>query len=351
MAPDHSALLQKELATAFPPGPRSLGGMDDRAIILRLLWGYEPSDGRGDRKTSNQLVEWLDHDLLAVRSLAIDQIRELTGQTLHYRPECRRAIASGSKRTGNATSSGSRACCNNERMAASRRSAVPRADPVQPHGLRSSVCLLSAVLAWRKVEFRWRDLVGILLCMVFARRPRWRLTGRRRRIDAQNPRTAASFTGRPVERGRRNPLTDRLRGGIYRVDVTVSSESAAALLVGPRVWPSCAAIRTPSGGHAVAHYRPADRLDAFADRGLDRIDRRASPGRRSCWDWRSFSGWAASTYYACQDVDFDRSHRLSSVPARFGVPRPADRLLEPPAHGGMSSRPLVRPLTSALSFW
>ena len=25
--------------------------------------------------------------------------------------------------------------------------------------------------------------------------------------------------------------------------------------------------------------------------------------------------------YACQDVDFDRSQRLSSVPARFGVPR------------------------------
>ena len=46
--------------------------------------------------------------------------------------------------------------------------------------------------------------------------------------------------------------------------------------------------------------------------------------------------------YACQDVDFDRSQRLSSVPARFGVPRAlADCLFEPPAHSGMSSRPLV----------
>lgn len=86
LAPDHAALLQKELITSFPPGPHQLGAdMDDRAIVLRLLWGYAPEDAR-DRKTSNQLVEWLDHDRLAVRSLAIDHIRELTGQTYRYKP-------------------------------------------------------------------------------------------------------------------------------------------------------------------------------------------------------------------------------------------------------------------------
>jgi len=86
LAPDHAALLQKELITSFPSGPRPLSAeMDDRAIVLRLLWGYNRDDAR-DRKTSNQLVEWLGHDLLAVRLLAIDQIRELTGQTRSYRP-------------------------------------------------------------------------------------------------------------------------------------------------------------------------------------------------------------------------------------------------------------------------
>jgi hypothetical protein len=85
LAPDHAALLQKELSMAFAPGSRTLGAeMDDRAIVLRLLWGYNNDDAR-DRKTSNQLVEWLDHDKLAVRLLAIDQIRELTGQTMHYK--------------------------------------------------------------------------------------------------------------------------------------------------------------------------------------------------------------------------------------------------------------------------
>jgi hypothetical protein len=84
-APNHADLLQKELATAFPTGPRSLtADLDDRAIVLRLLWGYNSDDAR-DRKTSDQLVQWLDHDVLAVRSLTIDQIRGLTGQTLHYR--------------------------------------------------------------------------------------------------------------------------------------------------------------------------------------------------------------------------------------------------------------------------
>jgi hypothetical protein len=83
-APNHADLLQKELVTAFPTGPKSLTDLDDRAIVLRLLWGYNSDDAR-DRKTSDQLVQWLDHDAMAVRLLAIDQIRGLTGQTLHYR--------------------------------------------------------------------------------------------------------------------------------------------------------------------------------------------------------------------------------------------------------------------------
>src|SRR6476620_7078487 len=52
--------------------------------------------------------------------------------------------------------------------------------------------LLSAALAWRREgEFRVVDLIGILLCMVFARSAAMafnRLADRR--IDALNPRTA-----------------------------------------------------------------------------------------------------------------------------------------------------------------
>src|SRR5438093_8782311 len=51
--------------------------------------------------------------------------------------------------------------------------------------------LLSAALAWKDEPFRWQDLAGILLGMVFARSAAMafnRLADRR--LDAQNPRTA-----------------------------------------------------------------------------------------------------------------------------------------------------------------
>src|SRR5207248_8796055 len=51
--------------------------------------------------------------------------------------------------------------------------------------------LLSAVLAWRDEPFRWTDLAGVILCMVFARSAAMafnRLADRH--LDARNPRTA-----------------------------------------------------------------------------------------------------------------------------------------------------------------
>src|SRR6476646_1154741 len=51
--------------------------------------------------------------------------------------------------------------------------------------------LLAAALAWADEPFRWLDLAGILLCMVFARSAAMafnRLADRG--IDARNPRTA-----------------------------------------------------------------------------------------------------------------------------------------------------------------
>ena len=51
--------------------------------------------------------------------------------------------------------------------------------------------LLAAALAWKDEPFRWTDLVGVLLCMVFARSAAMafnRVVDRH--IDAANPRTA-----------------------------------------------------------------------------------------------------------------------------------------------------------------
>src|SRR5688500_11975159 len=51
--------------------------------------------------------------------------------------------------------------------------------------------LFSAVMAWRVTEFRWRDLLGVLLCMLTARS--FAMAFNRladRHLDATNPRTA-----------------------------------------------------------------------------------------------------------------------------------------------------------------
>ena len=51
--------------------------------------------------------------------------------------------------------------------------------------------LLAALLAWQEQPFRWRDFVGILLCMIFARSAAMafnRVVDQH--VDAQNPRTA-----------------------------------------------------------------------------------------------------------------------------------------------------------------
>src|ERR1700736_562931 len=63
--------------------------------------------------------------------------------------------------------------------------------------------LTSAALAWKKAGFQWQQLVGVLLCMVFARSAAMafnRLADRR--IDARNPRTS----GRHLPTGKLTPL-------------------------------------------------------------------------------------------------------------------------------------------------
>jgi hypothetical protein len=54
-------------------------------ILYRLLWGY--SNEQLSRGEDARLVELLDHPNLAVRVLALENLRMITGTTLNYRPE------------------------------------------------------------------------------------------------------------------------------------------------------------------------------------------------------------------------------------------------------------------------
>jgi hypothetical protein len=70
-------ILKAEIEKQFPPGQ-----VDS---IYRLLWGYDDADAR-NQGASRLLVDWLKHENIVIRQLAILHIYRLTGQRYDYRP-------------------------------------------------------------------------------------------------------------------------------------------------------------------------------------------------------------------------------------------------------------------------
>lgn len=188
--------------------------------------------------------------------------------------------------------------------------------------------LTGAVLAWKHAGFQWVQLVGILLCMVFARSAAMafnRLTDRR--IDAANPRTA----------GRHLPARRLTPAAVWLFTLLCSSGFIASTLLflcaaPPNPWPLylsvpvlifvCAYSLTKRFT-ALSHFWLGASLMLapvaawIAIRGDDAWTTLATPlllgGAVLFW----VAGF--DILYACQDVDFDRKARLRSVPAAIGV--------------------------------
>lgn len=186
--------------------------------------------------------------------------------------------------------------------------------------------LFSAILAWyTKQAFSWIELIGILLCMIFARSAAMafnRLADRD--IDALNPRTAA----RHLPSGQLGPRSVWL----FTLFCSVGFVSCTAIfLLEGNPWPIELSVPVllfllgysyTKRFTALAHFwLGASLLMApvaawIAIRGFD--------------DWPiplviglAVLFWVAGfdIIYACQDADFDRQARLHSIPAQFGVPR------------------------------
>ena len=186
--------------------------------------------------------------------------------------------------------------------------------------------LLAACLAWRQNfaegrPFRWLDLVGILLCMVFARSTAMafnRLVDRK--LDADNPRTS----GRHLPRGLLS----------VPVVVTFSLLSAVAfvastLLFLPNTWPVVLSLPVLA---FLCGYSYAKRFTALCHYWLGAA-LMLSPiaawiALRGTVEWPpvllglAVFFWVGGfdIFYACQDVEFDRTRGLFSVPAKWGVP-------------------------------
>jgi 4-hydroxybenzoate polyprenyltransferase len=185
--------------------------------------------------------------------------------------------------------------------------------------------LLSAALAWHRDLFRFVDLIGILLCMVFARSAAMafnRLADRR--IDALNPRTA----------------TRHLPAGTLSVAVVIaftlmcSAGFVASTLFflireEPNYWPLYLSgpvlificfYSLTKRATSLAHFWLGVSLMLaplsawIAILGPRQLETPLVIGA-AVFFW--VSGF--DILYACQDMEFDRRARLHSIPAMLGV--------------------------------
>jgi 4-hydroxybenzoate polyprenyltransferase len=185
--------------------------------------------------------------------------------------------------------------------------------------------LLSAALAWKDKPFQAIDLLGILLCMVFARSTAMafnRLADRR--FDAANPRTA----GRHLPTGKLSVASVWVFTLACAV-AFVASTGLFLLTAPPNPWPLWLAVPTLL---FIWGYSLTKRFTALSHFWLG-----ASLFCAPAGAWVAIRGMADLAYpivlglavlfwvagfdilYACQDEDFDRRARLHSVPARLGA--------------------------------
>jgi 4-hydroxybenzoate polyprenyltransferase len=180
-------------------------------------------------------------------------------------------------------------------------------------------------LAWQKPgSFRWLDLLGILLCMVLARSTAMafnRLADRD--YDALNPRTAL----RHLPTGQLTSTTVWIftlacaAGFVASTLLFLTSGNAWPLYLSVPVLLFICAYSYAKRFTFLCHvWLGASLLLAplaawIAIRGLEELLTPAVLGLAVLF-W--VSGF--DILYACQDVEFDHKTKLSSIPARFGVP-------------------------------
>jgi 4-hydroxybenzoate polyprenyltransferase len=179
--------------------------------------------------------------------------------------------------------------------------------------------LAGALLAAQHAPLTWTKVFWILVAMVSARSA---AMGFNRiadaRLDALNPRTS---------------MRELPRGAMSRTEAAAFVAIASLIFVAA-AWqlnPLCFAL-SPVALAIVFWYSLAKRFTTWTQLFLG-LSMAVAPvggwlavGARAGWEpWllaAAIGMWVGGfdVLYACQDLDFDRAHRLRSIPVRVGVP-------------------------------
>ena len=180
--------------------------------------------------------------------------------------------------------------------------------------------LTGALLAWRHHPFSWSQVAWIIVCMVSARSA---AMGFNRLVDADhdalNPRTK---------------MRELPRGVMSRIEaVAFVAVSSIVFVYGAWRLGTLCLVLSPVALAIVFWYSLAKRVTAYTQLFLGLAMAVAPVG-----GWIAAGGGAGAEpwllglaiglwvggfdiLYACQDLEFDRSYGLRSIPTRFGVSR------------------------------
>jgi len=180
--------------------------------------------------------------------------------------------------------------------------------------------MYSAILAWQETPFRWRDFLGILLAMVFARSSAMafnRIVDRK--IDAENPRTEKRHIPAGLLSVRQVACFTFLSSLLFVLN---------SVLFLPNLWPLFLSVPVLLFllGYSYAkrftflcHYwlSTALMLSPMAAWIAIRGNLSLTPFLLGVVIFFWVGGF--DIIYACQDVEYDKAQRLKSIPARWGM--------------------------------
>ncbi|MCX7398000.1 MAG: putative 4-hydroxybenzoate polyprenyltransferase [Planctomycetales bacterium] len=182
--------------------------------------------------------------------------------------------------------------------------------------------MLSAVIAWAQADsiFRWRDLAGILICMVTARSAAMafnRLVDRD--IDKENPRTARRHIPAGLLSVRAVTLFTLVMSLVFIATTMIFLPKRLPLYLSVPVLLFLLGYSWAKRWTSFCHYwlSAALMMSPIAAWIAVRDEFALIPTLLAGVIFFWVGGF--DIIYACQDADFDRERKLHSIPARIGV--------------------------------